>query len=120
MLRRTVSRALGWLALASIVVICTGCYHTIVETGLEPGVTAYDEQWETAWLIGLIPAEVDAREVCGGPWARVETQQSFLNGLVSLLTLGIYSPHEVTIVCAAGQSGTDPGEASSQPIPGRF
>jgi hypothetical protein len=41
----------------------------------------------------------------------VETQQSFLNGLVTLLTLGIYSPHEVEVVCAtAGIDGDlEPG-----------
>jgi hypothetical protein len=102
MCRHIVSRA---VAVSALLLVSAGCYHSIIETGLEPGETAYHEKWETAWLVGLIPAEVDAFAVCGGRWARVETQQSFLNGLVSLLTLGIYSPHEVEVVCAA--SGTD-------------
>jgi hypothetical protein len=82
----------------------SACYHSIVDTGLTPGPTAYDEGWESAWFVGLVPAKVDATGACGGPWARVETQQSFLNGLVSFFTLGIYAPHEVKIVCAANSA----------------
>jgi len=36
--------------------------------------------------------------------ARVETQQSFLNGLVSLLTLSIFTPMEITITCGQGDA----------------
>jgi len=95
-------RGLCGLAVAAMLLVSAGCYHSIIDTGLEPGPVAYHEEWETAWLVGLIPAEVDARGVCRGPWARVETQQSFLNGLVTILTLGIYAPHEVEVVCASG------------------
>jgi hypothetical protein len=100
------------LAAASLLVVSTGCYHAVVETGLEPAATAYHEKWEASWFIGLVPARVEATNLCGGPWARVETQQSFLNGLVSFLTLGIYSPHEVKVVCAA-QSIEDGSVVSS-------
>lgn len=117
MCRHTSSRTLASLALASLVLVSAGCYHSIIETGLEPGPTAYHEKWETAWLVGLIPARVDATGICGGPWARVETQQSFLNGLVSLLTLGIYAPHEVEVVCAASRAGTNPNQPSDDENP---
>ena len=100
-MRRDINTVIVVLVLTLLPVVSAGCYHSIVETGLEPGPTAYHEGWETAWIGGLVPAKVDARGLCGGPWARVETQQSFLNGLVSFLTLGIYAPHEVEIVCAA-------------------
>ncbi len=111
MSRHGLGRGLVTLTAAAVLLVSTGCYHSIIDTGLEPGPVAYHEGWETAWLVGLIPAEVDARGVCRGPWARVETQQSFLNGLVTLLTLGIYSPHEVEVVCAtAGIDGDlEPG-----------
>lgn len=79
-----------------------GCYHSVIETGLQPGPVGYHEEWETAWFIGAVPARVDATEACSGPWARVETQQSFLNGIVTILTLGIFAPHEVEVTCATG------------------
>lgn len=113
-------RILTGLALLALVLVVSGCYHSIIDTGLQPGRTAYHGKWETAWLNGLIPVEVDARGACNGPWARVETQQSFLNGLVTLLTLGIYAPHEVEIICAAGSSssGSDaPAEEEGSPTP---
>jgi hypothetical protein len=109
--------ALASLALTMLLLISAGCYHSIIETGLEPGPTGYYEKWETAWLIGLVPAEVDAEGVCGGPWARVETQQSFLNGLVTLLTLGIYAPHEVEVVCAAPGAGDGSDDTSGEENP---
>jgi hypothetical protein len=80
--------------------LTTGCFHSVIDTGLQPGPVGYEEEWETAWLIGAVPARVDATEACRGPWARVETQQSFLNGIVTVLTLGIYSPHQVEVTCA--------------------
>lgn len=86
-----------------------GCWHTVVDTGLPPGPVGYEEGWATSWVFALVPTRIDATGVCDGPWAQVETQQSFGNGLVSLLTLGIYTPHEVRVVCAAG-----PGEEASR------
>lgn len=111
MRRQILSGTLVSLASVTLLLVSTGCYHSIVDTGAQPGPVGYHEKWETAWLGGLIPAEVDAEGVCGGPWARVETQKSFLNGLVSILTLGIYSPHEVEVVCAA--TGADQSSEQS-------
>lgn len=104
------------LALTVLMLTSVACYHTIIDTGVEPGQVGYHEKWETAWLVGLVPAEVDAEAVCGGPWARVETQQSFLNGLVTILSFGIYAPHEVEVVCAAQGAGA--GEAPGSDAPG--
>jgi hypothetical protein len=100
-----------------MVVLGSGCFHSVVDTGLQPGPVGYLEEWETSWLIGAVPARVDATAACDGPWARVETQQSLLNGIVTALTLGIYAPHEVEVTCAAiparsaRESGSSPGSA---------
>jgi len=109
------SRVSATLAVLMLVFVAAGCYHSIIDTGLEPGPTGYHGEWETAWLVGLIPARVDATAICNGPWARVETQQSFLNGLVSSLTLGIYSPHDVKVVCAASGGNEDAEPAPNAP-----
>ena len=34
-------------------------------------------------------------------WAQIKTETSFLNGLVELITSGIYSPQTVTVRCNA-------------------
>jgi len=45
---------------------------------------------------------VDAAKVCGGAdkVSRVEVQETFANGLLSLVTFGIYSPREARVYCA--------------------
>ena len=40
--------------------------------------------------------------------AKVETQLSFVNGLVGLITLGIYTPMNIKVTCAAGGSAMLP------------
>lgn len=45
---------------------------------------------------------IDAAQVCGGPEkvSRVEVQQTFVNGLLSVVTFGIYTPREARVYCA--------------------
>ena len=43
----------------------------------------------------------DAAEVCGGTdkVAAIETQQTFINGFLAFITLGIYTPRDAKIYC---------------------
>ena len=43
---------------------------------------------------------VDATSKCRNGVSKVETQRSFLNGFVAILTLGIYAPMEIKVTCA--------------------
>jgi uncharacterized lipoprotein YajG len=45
--------------------------------------------------------EIDASSICGGRdnVVGIEVQQTFMNSLFSVLTLGIYTPRETTIYC---------------------
>lgn len=98
-LRRTLARA----AVLALLLATAACYHSIVKTNLQPGTQTHHIGFATSWINGLVPARVDASQYCvGSRWAMVETQTSFVNGLVRLLTLGIYSPMDVRITCAAG------------------
>jgi hypothetical protein len=47
--------------------------------------------------------------------AKVETRHSFLNQLVGILTLGIYTPMHIKVTCAAGGSASG-GQAADQQI----
>ena len=84
---------------------CTGCYHATVNTGVAPGARQIEQPWAKSFVFGLVPPDaVNAMEECGSSGvARVETQISFLNGLVSMLTLSIFTPMEITVTCGAGQ-----------------
>lgn len=89
------------LALASL----GGCYRGTVASGLPPARTAptYREAWHNGWLLGMVEGNggVRASEVCPGGWAELTTFIDPLHGLVTLFTLGIYTPHGLTVVCAA-------------------
>jgi hypothetical protein len=90
-----------WLAMAAL--LLTGaCYHQIVQTGAPAGSTVVDKQFVPGWLWGLVANnEVDVRRECPMGVAVVETEQSFVNGLVAAVTLGIYTPQHVRITCAS-------------------
>jgi hypothetical protein len=44
---------------------------------------------------------INAAEVCGGAdkVARTETQLTFMNGLLNVITFGIYTPREARVYC---------------------
>jgi hypothetical protein len=62
-------------------------------------------------VLGLVPPEtVETASECTNGVAKIETRLSFLNQLVGLLTIGIYTPMSIKVTCAAAENG---GSASS-------
>jgi hypothetical protein len=60
------------------------------------------EDMQTFFVNGLGQTQtVDAASVCGGPSkvVKVERQTSFLNGLLGILTSGIYTPYDAKVYC---------------------
>ena len=54
------------------------------------------------FIAGLGQEKVlDAAEICGGvdKVVKVESQLTFINGLLGLITLGIYTPRDAKIYC---------------------
>lgn len=92
--------------LVALSVFTSACYHQVVRTGASPGGTVIERPWTATYVFGLVPATaINTAAECPAGVAIVETQQTFLNGLVGALTLGIYTPQTVRITCAAGGSG---------------
>ncbi|HSA56671.1 MAG TPA: hypothetical protein VLE53_13260 [Gemmatimonadaceae bacterium] len=93
-----------WLSLV-LVGSLSACYHQTVQTGLSPGATVVDLPWVQTWIFGLVaPDDIDVRSQCPSGTAMVETERSFLNGLVGAVTIGIYTPVHVRITCASGSA----------------
>ena len=102
--KKTMRGAGATLAGALLLLTLTACYeHTITTgAGAPHGPVVYDH-WENFWLGGLIgEAEYDIQEICPSGDATIEAYQSFLNGLVTGLTGGLYSPTTVKIRCRTG------------------
>jgi hypothetical protein len=88
-----------------------------INTGLPAGNVGLNKEWAPGFIYGLVPPDdFDASKACPSGISKVETQQSFLNGLVSVLTLGIFTPWTVTVTCA-GKTGQLPAGAHVVTIP---
>lgn len=98
--------------LAAIVVL-SGCYHATIETGLPPSTQTLEKPWASSWVYGLVPPQtVETASRCPNGAAKVETQISFLNGLVALITLGIYTPMTIMVTCAGPDTPMDEADQS--------
>lgn len=95
--------------LLALIVSTSGCYHATVTTGLTPSTVVIDQTFAAGWIYGLVPPKTVATAAqCPGGVAIVETELSFVNQLVSFLTLGIYTPMHIKVTCAmAGSSSLD-------------
>jgi hypothetical protein len=92
-------------ALGFCVLLCgAGCATTTVRSGRPPldAPSAYEERWHSAFLWGAIPggAPYDLAQICPKGWSQVTLARDPFTLLAGLLTLFIYSPARVTVVCA--------------------
>lgn len=61
------------------------------------------EDMQTFFVSGLGQTQtIDAAAVCGGAnkVVKVERQTSFINGVLGMLTGGIYTPYDAKVYCA--------------------
>ena len=89
-------------ALLASCFLFTGCYQAQMVTGQEASDTVVQDNWAPAYLYGLVAAEMDVSAECTNGIAVAEREMSFLNMLVSALTIGIYSPQTISVTCADG------------------
>ncbi|SHH23289.1 Bor family protein [Ferrimonas marina] len=93
------------LFLAASLTLCLSACSTVTIKP-DPNVTVSNlpsyEETRHFFMWGLAGEErVNVKEVCGEQGAaQMQSQATFLNGLLSTLTLGIYSPHSVKVWCS--------------------
>jgi hypothetical protein len=98
--------------------LSAGCYHATVTTGAAPSLETIEQPFASSWIYGLVPPKtVEAAEKCSSGVAKVETQQSFLNGLVGVLTFGIYTPMNIKVTCAAKTTAMTTAESVRYLVP---
>jgi hypothetical protein len=107
----------GLVARRALVPITFGllmaCWHATVETGLAPSTVVIDKSWASSWIYGLVPPKtIETASRCPDGVAKVETELTFLNQVVHILTLGIYTPMRIRVTCAQG-SGTSAGATAA-------
>jgi hypothetical protein len=92
-------------ALAALsLLLSTSCFRLTVITGAPPSDKTIDLPWRNFFIAGLVSpdGEISTKEACPLGIAKYQTESSFLNGLVSVVTQHIYTPLHTTITCAAG------------------
>lgn len=88
-------------------VLLSGCYHQVVATGLSAGTGRVDRPWTSTWIFGLVEAKpIDVRSLCPSGVAFVESKFTVGNWFGSLITLGIWTPRNVSVTCASGGSAS--------------
>ena len=109
-------RSINIIALLVSVLFLSSCYHAQITTGKQMSNQVIDKPWAHSFIFGLVPPkEVSVAEQCQNGVAKVETQISFLNGLVSAITFNIYTPMQITVTCAAG-SGMSEVDGTSKDV----
>src|SRR5258705_8770202 len=103
--RRGLMRSRALLGGTLLLLSSAGCYHAIIETGAPTSTEMISQPWASGWIYGLVPPKpISAASHCKSGVARVETQLSFVNQLVSIVTLGIYTPMHIQVTCAASHA----------------
>jgi len=93
------------------------CFHATIETGLAPSTKVLEQKWASSWIYGLVPPKtVETASRCPDGVAKVETQLSFLNQVVHILTLGIYTPMDIRVTCAL-PAGTSAPQGAMLTVP---
>jgi len=99
------------LVVPLVLLFSSACYHATVDTGLPATNEQIKKNFASSWIYGLIPpSEIETWEECPQGVAQVDTQLSFVNQLVGAITLGIYTPMEIVVTCAAA-SRSDAGQS---------
>ena len=93
----------GWAGgLLAAMLLLTGCY-TISYKGNRSGSGVEKDEWGNYFLWGLVgETNVNLATMCPSGVARWKSQQTFVQGLIGIVTLGIYIPRSVMVECASG------------------
>jgi hypothetical protein len=97
------------LAALVLLTLSAACYHATIDTGRAPSPQTIEKHWASGWIYGLVPpSAISTAQKCPSGVAKVDTQLSFANQLVSFLTAGIYTPMDIVVTCAQGGTSSLP------------
>jgi hypothetical protein len=104
-------RRLARAALVAPALALSACYHAVVETGRPAGTTVITRRFQPSFIAGLVPPPpLNVAAECPSGVARVETEHSFLEGLVAGITFGIFTPMSYIVTCASGGASALPAD----------
>ena len=90
------------LLATALALLITGCAQQTFTVQNKPAVAPKETITHHFFVSGIGQKKtVDAAKICGGAEnvVKTETQQTFVNGLLGFITLGIYTPLEARVYC---------------------
>ena len=92
------------LLATALALLITGCAQQTFTVQNKPAAVAPKENHHPSFPFLELGRRklVDAAKICGGAEnvVKTETQQTFVNGLLGFITLGIYTPLEARVYCS--------------------
>jgi len=92
---------------AATAFVASGCHTTTLRSG-KPAAEApleANERWHSGFLSGTQEASgpYDLERICPNGWSEIRTETSFANGVVEVMTVGLYNPQTVDVKCAVSE-----------------
>ena len=90
------------MVLCFVALLMGGCAAQTFNINGADGEVPTTQTSQTFFVSGIAQEKVmDAAQICGGAdkVVKVEAQQTFLNGLLGFVTLGIYTPRDAKVYC---------------------
>ena len=90
------------LLATALALLITGCAQQTFTVQNKPAAVTKPSPIISSFLELGKKKTVDAAKICGGARnvVKTETQQTFVNGLLGFITLGIYTPLEARVYCS--------------------
>ena len=90
------------LLATALALLITGCAQQTFTVQNKPTAVAPKNHPSFLRFWNWAKKTVDAAKICGGAEnvVKTETQQTFVNGLLGFITLGIYTPLEARVYCS--------------------
>jgi hypothetical protein len=94
------------LLASALLLLGSGCMRTTVRTGSMPGDAAWTRNaaWHHAFFLGQLRTRpIAPTQDCPQGWSQIDMELDPLQTAIALLTIGIYTPSTVTVVCRADE-----------------
>ena len=92
------------LTTGALLLATSGCYKAPFHKNASVVKGQEHEQWTDFFVFGMVGTEeIDVKQFCAnGDAAVIRTGSNVATGVLSVLTIGIYTPRKVYVTCAAG------------------
>ncbi len=102
--RRVLRAMLAGASTLGLFLGSVGCVRTTIRSGRAPGDVppGWEDRWHHGVVFGLneLPGPIPLDALCPDGWSEVDAAIDPIQSIVALLTLGVYTPTTISVVCA--------------------